>query len=75
MKEEITRIMRLVQEGKLSPEDAAELIDAFTASEAREEEEPVHVGAAASEGAEGGPPPPPPGAVKDPFRHFVDFME
>lgn len=29
MKEEIARIMRLVQEGKLSPEDAAELIDAM----------------------------------------------
>lgn len=29
MKDEITRIMKLVQEGKLSPEDAAELIEAF----------------------------------------------
>jgi hypothetical protein len=28
MKEEIARIMKLVQDGKLSPEDAAELIDA-----------------------------------------------
>jgi len=36
MKEEITRIMKLVQEGKLTPEDAAELIEAFegTRSEA-----------------------------------------
>jgi len=29
MKEEVKRIMRLVQEGKLSPDDAAELIEAF----------------------------------------------
>jgi len=29
MKEEIARIMKLVQDGKLSPEDAAELIDAM----------------------------------------------
>lgn len=29
MKEEIARIMKMVQEGKLSPEDAAELIDAM----------------------------------------------
>ena len=30
MKEETRRIMKLVQEGKLSPEDAAELIEAFS---------------------------------------------
>ncbi|MBS1721443.1 MAG: DUF4097 family beta strand repeat protein [Armatimonadetes bacterium] len=29
MKEEVKRIMKLVQEGKLSPDDAAELIEAF----------------------------------------------
>lgn len=71
MKEEVARIMRLVQEGKLSPEDAAELIDAFQASEAQEAvSEPV------------GPPPPPPPpphsegqTVEDPFRRFVDTME
>lgn len=32
MKEEIKRIMKLVQDGKLSPEDAAELIEAFQSS-------------------------------------------
>lgn len=68
MKEEIARIMRLVQEGKLSPEDAAELIDAFQASEAREHEEA---------GAEASTPPPPPDAesLRDPFRNFMDTME
>lgn len=39
MKEEIARIMRLVKEGKVSPEDAAELVEAFV-----EAEEPVAVG-------------------------------
>lgn len=39
MKEEIKRIMVLVKEGKLSPEDAAELIDAF--SDSGDEEEPI----------------------------------
>jgi DUF4097 and DUF4098 domain-containing protein YvlB len=32
VKEEVTRIMRLVKEGKLSPEDAAELVEAFVDS-------------------------------------------
>jgi hypothetical protein len=64
VKEEIRRIMQLVQDGKLSPEDAAELIDAFTAGEE-------------NKGSES-PPPPPPGAAdgkKDPLKSFVDFME
>ncbi len=72
LKEEIRRIMTLVQEGKLSPEDAAELIDAFTASETSEYDAP--------------PPPPedadgPTGPAaghpngKDPLKSFVDFME
>ncbi|MFM9874093.1 MAG: SHOCT-like domain-containing protein, partial [Fimbriimonadaceae bacterium] len=29
MKDEVRRIMQLVKDGKLSPEDAAELIEAF----------------------------------------------
>jgi len=37
MKDEIRRIMKLVQEGKLSPEDAAELIEAFSDSTPEEE--------------------------------------
>lgn len=70
MKEEIRRIMALVQEGKLSPEDAAELIDAFAHAEEESEE--------ASTGPQTPPPPPPdaPGADgKDPFKSFVEFME
>lgn len=33
MKEEVTRIMKLVKEGKVSPEDAAELLEAFVEAE------------------------------------------
>src|SRR5256885_2382204 len=78
MKEEVARIMRLVQEGKLSPEDAAELIDAFTTSERNDErtEEEVYVGTSGSQTAP--PPPPPPaheGEHKDPFKSFVDMMD
>lgn len=63
MKEEIKRIMKLVQEGKLSPEDAAELIDAFQTGEENKESPP--------------PPPDEPSqnGKKDPFKTFVDFME
>lgn len=68
MKEEVRRIMNLVKDGKLSPEDAAELIDAFVTTEG------------SSEGDV--PPPIPPEAdpsnrtdPKDPFRSFVDFVE
>ena len=41
MKEEITRIMKLVQEGKLSPEDAAELIEAFGGASGESSDEPA----------------------------------
>jgi len=37
MKEEIKRIMKLVQEGKLSPDDAAELIEAFESAPSDDE--------------------------------------
>lgn len=68
--------MRLVQEGKLSPEDAAELIDAFQIGEPEEVAEPE----AASQAT---PPPPPPGApgskaaegAKDPFKSLIDAVE
>jgi hypothetical protein len=72
MKEEIARIMRLVQEGKLSPEDAAELIDAFQTGEAQDHavppepprpepprEEPTWTG------DHGTPPPTPPHEPKE----------
>lgn len=76
MKDEVRRIMKLVQEGKLSPDDAAELIDAF--SEAPSEEEPrVEEPAEAPTedpheegGEEGGAP-----KSDDPFKRMVESIE
>jgi DUF4097 and DUF4098 domain-containing protein YvlB/polyhydroxyalkanoate synthesis regulator phasin len=67
VREEIKRISKLVAEGKLSPEDAADLIDAFYASEKTAE--------TATEEKRDVPPPPPTGAVKDPFKSIVDSIE
>ncbi|MFZ4508286.1 MAG: DUF4097 family beta strand repeat-containing protein [Fimbriimonas sp.] len=66
MKEEIKRITQMVSDGKLSPEDAAELIQAFYANDPQPK---------AEERDPNGPPPPPPGAVKDPFRSILDTIE
>lgn len=66
MKEEIKRIMKLVQDGKLSPEDAAELIDAFQSGDDDRETPPPPPSDSAREGD---------GSAKDPFRSFVDFIE
>jgi hypothetical protein len=69
MREEVQRISRLVAEGKLTPEDAADLIDAFYASENN---------ATATEGPRQTPPPPPgssAGPSKDPVKGFVDNVE
>ncbi|MBA3727370.1 MAG: DUF4097 family beta strand repeat protein, partial [Armatimonadetes bacterium] len=65
MKDQVLRILRMVQEGRLSPEDAFDLMDAFTNFD--------HDQAAT-------PPPPPPGAKEkpkqeEPFRKFVDSIE
>jgi hypothetical protein len=59
MKDEILRINRLVAEGKLTPEDGAELIEAFVAAERAE-----------SAGAV--PPPPPP---RDPIAGIFEKVE
>lgn len=63
MREEIRRILQMVQEGKISAADAAELIEAFEVGEAADAEEPRTT------------PPPPPGAPKDPFKSFVETIE
>lgn len=81
MKEEIRRIMKLVQEGKLSPEDAAELIDAFQSSDGEEGEERTETSANGpkdtppAEDAEAAGTSEPAETNKDPFRGFVDAME
>lgn len=68
MKEEITRIMKLVQEGKLSPEDAAELIEAFNdapeTDESGEEEASGEGEAGVSESSK-----------EDPFSKFLGNVE
>jgi DUF4097 and DUF4098 domain-containing protein YvlB len=74
MKDEIKRILMMVQEGKISADDAAELIDAFTS--AREEEAAEAAGSGASTGASSGARGYyEPTAGKDPFRAFVETME
>jgi hypothetical protein len=74
VKEEVQRISKLVAEGKLSPEDAAALIDAFYETDRTEEQEEQQAAGAT-------PPPPPPTAeakktsTKDPFRSLVESIE
>ncbi len=77
-RDEVKRIMKLVQDGKLSPDDATELIEAFeVSSEESEEREPSFAGTA------GGSPPPPPPKVdgsdaksdREPFAHFFEAIE
>ncbi len=75
MREDISRILKLVQEGKLNPEDAAELIDAMQGGEDGPAQEKQHA-QAASEGGAPPPPPPPPKAPSDgPFAGFIDIVE
>lgn len=62
-KEEIKRIMKLVQEGKLSPEDAAELIEAFDPAG---EEPSAGDEAGSAEKKE---------APKDPFHGVIETIE
>lgn len=61
MKEEIQRISRLVAEGKLSPEDASELIEAFVAADKAEAKAP--------------PQEPNKEAPRDPFKGMFDNLE
>jgi DUF4097 and DUF4098 domain-containing protein YvlB len=70
VKEEIKRIMALVQQGKLSPEDAADLIEAFSDSEDEN-------GGATGTGSSGGTATETKEEkkVKDPFASFVDAVE
>ena len=80
MKEEVQRISQLVSEGKLSPEDAADLIDAFYATDKVSEP---------TQEARQTPPPPPPGTsashaggpsgegepLRETWRGFLDSVE
>lgn len=71
MREEIKRILQMVKDGKLSPEDAAELIEAFEQGEAAD-------AGAGTDSSHEVPPPPPPSAPefpKDPFKAFVEAID
>ncbi len=70
MKDEVRRICKLVAEGRLSPEDAADLIDAFYAGQLETEAE------ARGEAPNAETPPPPPGhTARDNFKSFLDAVE
>lgn len=68
----------MVQEGKISPEDAAELIDAFQGDNPSEEPPVAETTPPPpGDGPGDAPPPPPagePGQKGDFFKGFVDFM-
>jgi len=82
MKDDLQRIMRLVQEGKLSPEDASELIEAFERDRPDPAAPPVPP-APEPPPAPGTPPPPGPDApptaeawrANDPFSGLIDALE
>lgn len=68
MKEQVLRILRMVEEGRVTPDDAYDLMDAFIDFEASE----------ATSGARSSTttPPPPTGAkAEEPFKKFVDSFE
>jgi len=70
LKEEIQRISKLVSEGKLSPEDAADLIDAFYRSEERESAPQESQAEARTQ------PGPGTGALNEnPFHSLIDAIE
>lgn len=84
MKEEIKRIMKLVQEGKLSPEDAAELVEAFTEApddesaaveETTEEAPPKQEEPAAQTNTEAQAEEPAAPPVENPFARFLNDLE
>lgn len=68
MKEEVKRILKLVQEGKISADDAVELIEAIEGPEAAAAQEATGEGQAT-------PPPPPPGASTSPFKGLFDAID
>jgi DUF4097 and DUF4098 domain-containing protein YvlB len=69
--------MKLVQEGKLTADDAAELIEAFESSPKEEDhEEPVSVGASAEAKVdEGAPPKADESKSHDPFASVIEAIE
>ena len=82
MKDEVRRIMQLVKDGKLSPEDAAELIEAFQDAPSDEanpslDELEAEVKAERVEADEvhDGPPPKMGSGTEDPFAKLIGSIE
>lgn len=72
MKEDVRRIMQLVKDGKLSPEDAAELIEAF--QDAPDEPPPFDPEVGSTDDEETTPPPTE-GEKSDPFSKLIGSIE
>ncbi len=81
MKEEVSRIMKMVQDGRLSPEDATELIEALHQSDEGETHAKTQTAGNAEENANNsGPTSSQSGqressAGKDPFKALIDVIE
>ncbi|MFQ3587804.1 MAG: DUF4097 family beta strand repeat-containing protein [Fimbriimonadaceae bacterium] len=75
MKDEIRRIMNMVKEGRLSPEDAAELIDAITANEDADNGAKASGPESGTSGDDAKGERTGPEQKKDPVKSFVDFVE
>lgn len=78
MKEDIKRIMQLVKDGKLSPEDAAELIEAFEESPTESaSDEPAEPNGSTTQTNATEPPPKQETGAKsnDPFSKFISAVE
>ncbi len=75
MKDEITRIMRLVKEGKLTPEDAAELVEAFEDAPREEHPNGAQTEASGEPGAEGAETKAGDTPTEDPLARFIGSIE
>lgn len=69
MKDQVLRILRMVRDGKLSPDDALELLDAFLHFDRLEEASEVGVGSGVGKEGKGW------AFSEDPFRRLVDTIE
>lgn len=70
-REEVKRILQMVKDGKLTPEQAADLIEMFEAGEAADADS----GAGAKQQTEAPPKESTEDASKDPFKAFIDAIE
>lgn len=75
MRDEVKRILAMVQEGKISADDAAELIEAFEDVDAEERVEAGVGGGTTASGPTTSQKSGEPTAGKDPFKAFVETME